>query len=197
MTSIRPLPWRCQRCSRSSRRAVFMWCRWWAAGDRPKFVPGLLASPAAEKAAWPTALYKCGHLKPKMLRSIAETRTSRHLRGSMPALGVKRTYVGFATNKGRCLLLALGARDAAQQQIEQIQKCLSAPCFFALGPLLAQAVSVSKRPAKRFLLNFTRTRSFIISTEIKGRAWSERNQGAWPLQTEVTPKFARQLLRSA
>jgi peptidoglycan/xylan/chitin deacetylase (PgdA/CDA1 family) len=27
-----------------------------AAGDRPKFVPELLASPAAEKAAWPTAL---------------------------------------------------------------------------------------------------------------------------------------------
>jgi hypothetical protein len=25
-----------------------------AAGDRPKFVPELLASPAAEKAAWPT-----------------------------------------------------------------------------------------------------------------------------------------------
>ena len=27
-----------------------------AAGDRPKFVPELLASPAAEKAAWPTVL---------------------------------------------------------------------------------------------------------------------------------------------
>ena len=27
-----------------------------AAGDRPKFVPDLLASPAAEKAAWPTVL---------------------------------------------------------------------------------------------------------------------------------------------
>jgi hypothetical protein len=26
------------------------------AGDRPKFVPELLASPAAEKAAWPTVL---------------------------------------------------------------------------------------------------------------------------------------------
>jgi hypothetical protein len=40
----------------------------------------------------------------------------------------------------QCPLLALGARDAArQQQIEQIQKCLSAPCFFASGPACGEA----------------------------------------------------------